>query len=140
MEERIIELPPFTPNWLVKFDQPVKNLKAELGALANGRVTVILHSALTDMPSNKPSMLIHREWVSKFWVLKYALGDIGAEFHELTEEHFYPENYEFPEETPSIEQQNQTQNQNQTFLGSSGNFLGSSNLSYSSGNIWREER
>lgn len=67
--EKTIELPPFTNNWYLKFDAPVKNLKIEVAVFsADGRFVILLHSAEISLPHNKPSMEVDSDWISEKWV------------------------------------------------------------------------
>ncbi len=64
-----VYLPPFTVSYLVKFDYPVKNLRVEIIAYSSAGTTYsFLHSAHINMPINKPSQYVHKEWIHPKWV------------------------------------------------------------------------
>jgi hypothetical protein len=74
-----IFLPPFTTSYVVKFLEPVNGLRAEVLAYNHKGEYSLMHSAHINMPSNKPSFKVHREWINPRWfregILKEAEGD-----------------------------------------------------------------
>ncbi|MBE7410741.1 MAG: DUF4912 domain-containing protein [Leptospiraceae bacterium] len=64
-----ISLPPFTNNWYMKFDFPVKNLVVEVCVVGpDGRYISILKSAILNLPANSPSTEIDLDWVHQKWI------------------------------------------------------------------------
>lgn len=74
-----ILLPPFTTSYVVKFLEPVYSLRVEVLAYNYKGEYSLMHSAHVNMPSNKPSVRVHREWINPRWfkegVLSQAEGD-----------------------------------------------------------------
>ncbi|MCB1190858.1 MAG: DUF4912 domain-containing protein [Leptospiraceae bacterium] len=95
--DKVIDLPPFTNNFLIKFDEPIKNLKAEIAAYNKyGQYYVLLQSALINMPSSRPSMEFHKDWISERWLNEGLLEEQEGEWKvksywkfEASEEEFY---------------------------------------------------
>lgn len=95
--DRVIDLPPYTNNYLIKFDEPIKNLKAEIAAYNKyGQYYVLLQSALINMPSSRPSMDFHKDWISERWLKEGLLEEQEGEWKvksywkfEASEEEFY---------------------------------------------------
>lgn len=99
-----IYLPPFTTSYLVKFEYPVKNLRVEIIAFStNGSTYSFLHSAHINMPVNKPSQFIHKEWIHPKWVQEGYIEKVEESYiiksfiankehnPELLEENWTPE-------------------------------------------------
>lgn len=67
--ENIIDLPPFTDNWLIRFDTPPHHLKVELVVFnQSGDYIILLHSAFITLPKNRPSYKVDKAWVNPGWV------------------------------------------------------------------------
>ncbi len=71
-KSKLIELPPFTNNWFVNFDEKAKEIKAEVLAFSTaGNTYSLLHSAEIHLPAKMPSFQIHQEWIHPNW-LEYS--------------------------------------------------------------------
>ena len=74
--ENIITLPPYTDNWLMRFESPPHNLQVELVALNNhGNYMSILTSAQVILPKNRPSIHVDKIWVSPKWISEGAVTE-----------------------------------------------------------------
>ncbi len=64
-----IYLPPFTTSYVIKYEYPVKNLRVEIIAInSSGSVYALMQSAHINMPINKPSQYVHKDWIHPEWV------------------------------------------------------------------------
>ncbi|MDX1958883.1 MAG: DUF4912 domain-containing protein [Leptospiraceae bacterium] len=81
--KRDIALKAFTTSYLLKFDSPVKNLKAELVAFQNEKFYSTLHSASINLPSNQPSKLLDKNWVKREWILEEGVQFIFGNMEGL---------------------------------------------------------
>jgi hypothetical protein len=71
-KSKLIELPPFTNNWFVNFEEKAKEIKAEVLAFSSaGNSYSLLHSAEIHLPAKKESLQIHQEWIHPNW-LEYS--------------------------------------------------------------------
>jgi hypothetical protein len=74
--ENIITLPPFTDNWLMRFESPPHNLQVEIVALnSHGNYHSILTSAQVTLPKNRPSIHVDKIWVSPKWIADGAVTE-----------------------------------------------------------------
>jgi hypothetical protein len=64
-----IYLPPYSSSYVIKFLHPVHNLRVEVLSYSdNGQIYSLLHSAHINLPSQKPSLKVHKDWVNQKWV------------------------------------------------------------------------
>jgi hypothetical protein len=76
-----IYLPPFTTSYVLKFLAPVKNLRVEIIAYNHiGGLFSLMHSAYLSMPTNKPSSIVHHDWIHPMWVQEGYLENIEGHY------------------------------------------------------------
>jgi hypothetical protein len=132
--QQIINLPPFTNSWILRFDTPVRNFQAELAAYSvhTGAVYTLLHSAVINMPSSKPSVLVHKEWINDNWKKPGVSFEFLESQGEVESKDYWKEILENKEEAEKLllhrNVSGQPDEKESIPSGSSG-FMGSSNLS-----------
>ncbi len=117
-----ILLAPFTTSYVVKFLEPVFNLRVEVLAYCERGEYSLMHSAHVNMPINKPSPYVHKDWINPKWIKEGFLMQLEGETYEIR--NYWKEAYE--------EQQAITER----FDGSSGGYFSSHLLVTSSRGNW----
>lgn len=79
-----IYLPPFSSSYVVKFLNPVRNLRVEvLSYNENGQIYSLMHSAHINLPTHKPSLKVHKDWINPKWVEEGLVDAHTAEKIEI---------------------------------------------------------
>jgi len=86
-----ILLPPFTTSYVVKFLEPVHNLRAEILAYNSRGEYSLMYSAHINMPNYRPSVKIHRDWINPRWFQEGILHQLEGDTYEI--KNFWQEAY-----------------------------------------------
>ncbi|MCB1180100.1 MAG: hypothetical protein KDK36_21155, partial [Leptospiraceae bacterium] len=79
-----VYLPPFTTSYNLSFIHPVYNLRVEvLSYNEKGDIFSLMHSAHINMPSNKPSKTVHKDWINERWVEEGLIDSVDGETIEI---------------------------------------------------------
>ncbi|MCX7999510.1 MAG: DUF4912 domain-containing protein [Leptospiraceae bacterium] len=120
-----ILLPPFTTSYVVKFLEPVFNLRAEVLAYCERGEYSLMHSAHVNMPVNKPSLLVHKDWINPKWIKEGFLTPMEGETYEIR--NYWQEAYGEEKQVTAVTER---------FDGSSGGYFSSHLLVTSSRGNW----